>query len=168
MPKERKDLLFFYERTRRRISMDRVKPRTLAYFSVMLLLIGLAGGLYLHQASEVAGYAKEIRRLQMRKERVHRELVVLEGEAALLGSLNRVMEVGKDLGYRLPEAAAVEEHIYVECTPTPARQVAVPALEGDLGNSDEVASHINNTIWKDLVSQFYLWFRSPAGQRPRR
>jgi hypothetical protein len=147
--------------------MDRVKPRTLAYFSVMLFLIGLAGGLYLHQASEVAGYAKEIRRLQMRKERIHRELVILEGEAALLGSLDRVMRVGKDLGYRLPEAATVKDHVYVECTPTPPAQVSIPALEGDAESSDEIALHINNTIWKDLVSQFYLWFQSPAGQRRR-
>ncbi|MEA3408325.1 MAG: hypothetical protein U9R48_09650 [Chloroflexota bacterium] len=165
MPERRKELLVFYERTRRRISMDKVKPRTLAYFSVMLLLIGLAGGLYLHQASEVAAYAKEIRRLQTRKDRLHRELVVLEGEAAVLGSLERVMRSGKDLGYHFPEAADVEKRLTIECTPTPrARQAHALPLERKR-DFDNVGLNVNNTLWENLVHRFYLWLEAPVDQR---
>ncbi|MFO7916733.1 MAG: hypothetical protein R6V13_01470 [Anaerolineae bacterium] len=166
MPDRRKDLLVFYERTRRRISIDRVKPRTLAYFSMMLLLIGLAGGLYLHQASEVATYAKEIRRLQSHKERLRRELVALQGEVALLGSLERMHQVGEDLGYRLPEAADVKERLYIECTPTPAVRRTDRSLFGkQRGDSETSGVRVKNTFWQNLVEQFYLWFESPADQR---
>ncbi len=164
MVKKRNDLLVFYERTRRRISMDKVKPRTLVYFSMMLLLIGLAGGLYLRQASEVAAYAKEIRYLQMRKERLHRDLVVLQGEVALLGSLERVYQAGEDLGYRFPEAADVKERLHIECTPTPAVQRAFGS-RGRGGDSDRVGLNVKNTFWGSLVEQFYLWVESPAEQR---
>ncbi|MFP3896289.1 MAG: hypothetical protein ACLFV5_05575 [Anaerolineales bacterium] len=167
MPEKRKDLLVFYERTRRRISLDRVKPHTLAYFSLMLLLIGLAGGLYLHQASQVAAYAREIRRLQMRKEVLHRELVILQGEVAALGSLERVHRVGKDLGYRFSEAADVQERLYIECTPTPARRGDFGSLGKEATGFKEAGLNVKNRSWKNLVEQFYLWFESPAEQGRR-
>lgn len=147
--------------------MDRIKPHTLAYFSLMLLLIGLAGGLYLHQASEVAAYAREIRRLQMRKEVLHRELVVLQGEVAIQGSLERVYQAGKDLGYRFPEATDVEERIYIECTPTPAVRRAFGSLGREVTGSDEAGLDVKNRSWENLVEQFYLWLESPA-ERGRR
>lgn len=158
MPERRKDLLVFYERTRRRISMDKVKPRTLAYFSMMLLLIGLAGGLYLRQASEVATYAKEIRHLQTRKEHLHRELVILQGEIALLGSLERVDQAGEKMGYHLPEAADVGERLYIECTPTPT----APRAFGSSEDGDKRGLGVKNTFWNNLVEQFYQWFESPV------
>lgn len=166
MPDRRKDLLVFYERTRRRISVDKVKPHTLAYFSVMLLLIGLAGGLYLHQASAVAAYAKEIRHLQTHKEALHRELVVLQGEVAMLGSLERVYQAGEDLGYRFPEPEEMGERLYIECTPTPAAQ---RILGSPLGGkeSDRNRMDVKNTFWENLVEQFYLWFEAPVDQRWR-
>jgi hypothetical protein len=92
----------------------RVDPRTWAYFGVMLVLIWLAGWLFLHQASEVAAYAHEIRALMQRKERLHRELVVLRAEVAMLGSLSRLQETGAEWGYRLPSAADQQRILRLE------------------------------------------------------
>ncbi|MBN1402054.1 MAG: hypothetical protein JXA74_14530 [Anaerolineae bacterium] len=89
-------------------------PRTLAYFGVMLVLIWLAGWLFLHQASEVASYAHEINALMQRKERLHRELVVLRAEVALLGSLSRLQETGTEWGYQLPSASDQQRILRLE------------------------------------------------------
>jgi hypothetical protein len=102
----------------------RVDPRTWAYFGVMLVLIWLAGWLFLHQASEVASYAHEIRALMQSKERLHRELVVLRAEVAMLGSLSRLQETGAEWGYRLPSAADSQRILRLEAYPVASVQPA--------------------------------------------
>ena len=116
MPSRREGmpLLTYWRRASQRLQPSRVDPRSIAFFAVLLGLIGLAGWLYLAQASEVASYAHEIRMLQRRKEQLHRELVVLRGQVAQRGALGRVMEIGADLGYRLPDAADREHRLWLE------------------------------------------------------
>ncbi len=93
----------------------RVDLRMVAFFGVVLLLLALAGWLYLRQASEVAQLASEIRELELEKEARHREIVILRGEVATLGSLKRVLVEGSEMGYRLPAASSDEGLLIVPC-----------------------------------------------------
>ena len=84
MSDRRDALLFFYRRRPNDPNAgSRVPLRTLAFFGVMIVLIGLAGWLYLHQAAEVAAYAHDIRRLEHERERLHREIIALWQKRAL-------------------------------------------------------------------------------------
>ena len=82
----------------------RVDVRRWAYAGLVLALLGLAGWLYLEQATEVASYGYEVRRLQDEKERLRRELTALRAQVAVAGSLERLEALGAELGYVLPEA----------------------------------------------------------------
>jgi hypothetical protein len=82
----------------------RVDLRRWAYAGLVLALLGLAGWLYLEQATEVASYGYEVRRLQDEKERLRRELTSLRAQVAVAGSLERLEALGAELGYVLPEA----------------------------------------------------------------
>lgn len=119
----------------------RVDLRMMAFFGIVLLLLALAGWLYLRQASEVAQLASEIRELELEKEARHREIVILRGEVAMLGSLKRVLIEGSEMGYRLPAASSDEALLIVQCaadcTPPPmvARDAAgrASAIQDDVG-----------------------------------
>ncbi|HHX63907.1 MAG TPA: hypothetical protein GX702_03340 [Chloroflexi bacterium] len=159
MPNRRDTLLFFYKRRPdRRPAGYRVDPRTVGYFIVMILLIGLAGWLYLHQASEAAGYAHEIRELERRRERLGREIVALRADVAKLGSLERILSVGEELGYSLPEASDMARRLRVEypVMPDPA-----PAPVADIGQGtvDRVAEP--KGILHTLQRQLEEWLESP-------
>lgn len=125
MPDRRQLTFLFYPRRPggRSISV-RVDVHMLLFFGGMIILIGLAGWLYLQQASQVAAYAHEIRQLEREKEKLHREMVALRAEVAQAGSLRRVHEVGSQLGYRLPDAAESGARLRVQYVippqPTPA------------------------------------------------
>lgn len=103
----------------------RIDVRSVAFFGVLLALIGLGGWLYLQQASEVASLAHEIRVLERDKERLHREITALQGEVAMLGSLERVLEAGAQLGYVMPEAFDQERRLRVVYEPL-AEPTAIP------------------------------------------
>jgi len=119
----------------------RVDLRMMAFFGVVLLLLALAGWLYLRQASEVAQLASEIRELELEKEARHREMVILRGEVAMLGSLKRVLIEGSEMGYRLPAASSGEAVMIVpctaECAPPPMvaseAEGAASAIQEDIG-----------------------------------
>ncbi len=131
--------LFFYQgRLRRRHGGMVLDARTLAYFGAMLVLIGLAGWLYLHQASEVAAYAREIRGLEERKEELHRELVALRGQVAVLGSLERIRAIGEQSGYDLPPATAQDRQLHLAvqepaASPTGLTPAVTNATDKQLG-----------------------------------
>lgn len=158
MPLRRDALLLFYKRRREdRPTGALIDLRIVAYFGIMLALIGLAGWLFLHQSSEVAVYAHEIRELEWERERLHRRIVARNAEVARLGSLSRVLEKGDELGYRLPDAKDASRHI----------QVAYPG--GDrlvLGAAQEpTASSVgmaerDRGLLQTLLSQFNAWLAS--------
>jgi len=90
MPRRRQLLPLLYgPRLDGRSVLTKVDLRSLAFFSVMLILIGLAGWLYLRQASEVAAYAHEIRELERDKERLLREITSLRADVAITARLRR-------------------------------------------------------------------------------
>ena len=169
MPDRQDALLFFYKRGRgNRPTLPKANPRTLAYFGVMIVLIGLAGWLYLQQASQVAGQAHELRALELRKEQLHREIVALRAEVATLGSLQRVLDLGEQLGYSLPPALDPERWLHIEYQPAEspwagrlraesgrerAGGVSATPLETDSGKA--------KSFFRRILEQFETWMESP-------
>ncbi len=93
----------------------RVDMRVVLFFALMLIVLGLAGWLYLRQSSEVALLASQVREQQIRKEELHRELVTLNAEVAMLGSLKRVLQHGIEEGYQLADASDASRHLSITC-----------------------------------------------------
>jgi hypothetical protein len=135
----------------------RVDLRIIAFFGVVLLLLALAGWLYLRQASEVAELASEIRELELEKEARQRELVTLRGEVAMLGSLKRVLVEGIDMGYRLPDAALSEELLVIECSTNCTAPEIAPANAAVANSADAEVS--DSGLWNGIVERFSRWIR---------
>lgn len=138
----------------------RVDLRMVAFFAVVLLLLALAGWLYLRQASEVAELASEIRQLEMDKEARHRELVTLHGQVAMLGSLKRVLNEGIEMGYRLPDVSSGTGQLVIECStncvaPDPAGNSAAVADSGDVGAGA-------SDLWNGLLGRLGDWIKMAA------
>ncbi len=176
-------ILFFYRgRLRSRQAVIRLDAQTVAYFAAMLVLVGLAGWLYLHQASEVAAYAVEIRQLEQRKEERHRELVALRGQVAMLGSLERTLAIGSQAGYRLPQvtgdgiadgiARDRPLHLVVDQAPSSersgvgsnARRIA-PSAQGAGGRPvARIATERKSGLLESLIDQLLTWMEMPADE----
>jgi hypothetical protein len=164
-------ILFFYRgRLRSRQAVVRLDARTVAYFAAMLVLIGLAGWLYLHQASQVAAYAHEIRQLEQRKEERHRELVALRGQVAMLGSLERTLAIGRQTGYRLPKITEGDRqlHLVVSQTPSSARtsastqdQSSTPRGESAILYPQRGRTELRSGFFESLIDQLLTWMEIP-------
>lgn len=100
----------------RRPSPATMNMRAVAYFAILALVVGLAGGLYLDKQSQVDAYARRAYELHLRKAELRRELSNLRAEAASLGSLQRVYRMGSTEGYELVGAADAERHVEVAVT----------------------------------------------------
>ncbi len=98
---------------RQRSSPITMDVRTVAYFAVLVLIVGLAGGLYLYRQSQVDAYARQAYELYLRKQRLRREISNLRAEAARRGSLERIYRVGELRGYGLVKVGDTERHIEV-------------------------------------------------------
>jgi cell division protein FtsL len=167
-------ILFFYRgRLRSRQAVVRLDAQTVAYFAAMLVLIGLAGWLYLHQASQVAAYAHEIRQLEQRKEERHRELVALRGQVAMLGSLERTLTIGRQAGYRLPKITEGDDqlHLVVDQAPGGAH---TSASAQDRSSTQRGASAIpypqnggtelRSGFFESLIDQLLTWMEIPIDE----
>ena len=143
----------------------RVDVRTLTFFAVLLALVGLGGWLYLQQASEVAALAHEIRVLEREKERLHLEITALRGEVAMLGSLGRVLEGGKQLGYTLPDTFDRERRLRVvyEPLPAPTEEPAAPvATGGEPASRQAFPEDRAPGLVQRLVAQLRAWIAAPV------
>ncbi len=169
MPRGRPFLPLLYgRRLVGRSVLTKVDLRSLAFFSVMLVLTGLAGWLYLRQTSEVAAYAHEIRELEAQKERLHRQIVSLRAEVALLGSLQRVYAEGARLGYRLPEASDTAHRLHlVYQPPQPTPVGASSAEEGELSGASGLRPPWRGLgeVFQRLWVQFREWLASSSGDQ---
>lgn len=166
MPDRRKPLPFFFyqRRAQKRTGASRVNLRSIGFFAAAVLLIGLVGWLYLIQASEVAGYAHEIRELQRRKEQLHREIVVLEGQVAEAGSLDRVMQACGELGYSLPDALDARRRLRVGYTLPDVPTSSVSAEEAEEMADEALQAQAEGRFsftWEYLVTQVKVWLASP-------
>jgi hypothetical protein len=169
MPTRRDPLPFFYRlKSGGQPVSTRVDRRTLAFFAIMLTLIGLAGWLYLRQSSEVAAYAHDIRMLEQNKERLHREITALRAEVAMLGALKRVDDVGSQLGYHLPAAANATQHMRIAYQPPeqPSNSTtsAISATMSAPGTSALEDSKLRATnLVQRLITQLRVWIEAPLG-----
>jgi hypothetical protein len=140
--------------------------RVYMFFGIMLVLIGLAGWLYLRQASEVAAYAHEIRQLERDQERLHREITALRAEVALAGSLKRALVVGAQAGYTLPDAGDTVRRGRVEYQsapkPTPTMELPKPAGSRPNGALGDVQVP-GPAFVRHLFEQLKAWIEAPPG-----
>ncbi len=138
----------------------RVDVRMVAFFAVVLLLLALAGWLYLRQSSEVAELASGIRQLELDKEARHRELVTLRGQVAMLGSLKRVLIEGSEMGYSLPDIASGTGTMVIECS---ANCVApdLTAATYALPDSSTLDGR-EGGLWGDLLGRLRDWIKMAA------
>ncbi|MGI6367864.1 MAG: hypothetical protein ACOX2L_05805 [Anaerolineae bacterium] len=148
---DRQSLFMLYGR-RTGDGSARVDLRMVSFFGVVLTLLALAGWLYLRQASEVAQLASEIRQLELEVEARHREMVVLHGQVAMLGSLNRVLAEGGELGYQLPSITAETGQLLVDC----AGDCQPPAV----AIAPQTPEEPEGSIWAELGERIRLGLRS--------
>ena len=104
----------------------RIDARTLAYFAVMLVLLWLAGWLYLRQTSEVALYSHEIRALLGHKEQLRRDMIVLRADIAQAGSLQSLQAAAVEWGYTLPAASDPRRQLRLVVPVAPTAPAAAP------------------------------------------
>jgi len=159
MPGRRDALTMLYRRRLAGGRPTRIEPRVLAYFGVMLVLIGLAGSLYLYQSSEVAAYSREIRELEVKKERLRHSLVSLQAEAASLGALSRVRGFADELGYVLPEAGDTTRRLHTTVTlPTKGAGQTAAAVAPE---STQVDTPESGTLSR-MMTSFRRWMEEPV------
>jgi len=159
----RRDIPLFYKPpSDERPAASRVASGTLAYFVFMLVVIGLGGWLYLFQASVVAGFAHDIRELEWRKERVHREIIALHAELAELGSLERLRERGAQAGFSLPEASDKARHLYIEYESGIAPESLEAAPSEPVTSSGTADEESEPGLWQHLLKQVEDWLTSPV------
>lgn len=133
--------------------------RRLALIAVGLVLVALAAGLYLRQASTVAAYAHDIRDLEVRKEQLRYEIQTLRADAGQLGSLERLQATAQQLGYHQLLASDSQHRL----------QLTYPAPAVQSGSQDQ---NINTAItgqaqetnlFRRLWLRFQAWLRADPG-----
>lgn len=126
------------------VGQHRVLPQTAdlvnyLVYGVILLLLALAGWLYLSTTVRVDGLAAEIHQLEGDKEALRRTVVGLQGELAIKESLERVHREASRLGYIEREAS---RHIIVSVD---AQQPAAREQQLTTGTLEEL-----RRWWRDL------------------
>ena len=156
MPPRRDKLLQFDTKiSSSRISAMRVEPRMMGFLAVVLLLIGLAGWLYLYQTSIVAGYSREIRELQERKSELREDIGDLQAKLAMTDSLEEALALGEERGYTLPSIDEPGRHVVltIETAPIPSDTTAVEPEPPDIITAD----------WGDRVlERLDRWITTPS------
>lgn len=137
--------------------------RLVAFFGVAMLLLGLAGWLYLRQASEVTHLANAVREQELRKEELHRELVILNAEVAMLGSLKRVLQEGVEMGYVLPDAADPSQSLTVPC---PGCRTPDTGVYGAQSAMATAAQQEPQGLWQDFRAWLASWLRPWSTEAP--
>jgi hypothetical protein len=133
--------------------------RRLGLMAVGLVLLALAAGLYLRQASTVAGYAHDIRALEVRKELLRYEIQALQTDAGQLGSLERLQAAASQLGYHQLLASDTGHRLQVTY-PAPASQPGMKAQEATTIASNQVqATNLFHQLWL----RFQAWLRADPG-----
>lgn len=167
MPSRRDVLLLFHNRRTSGKAAAKVELRSLAYFGVMLVLIGLAGGLYLHQSSKVAEYARDIRVLEAKKEDLRRGIVSQRAQIAMLGSLDRITRVAHELGYELPPSNSKGQHLWATYPAEAPASSEFLAATQDTGPDSGPAPR-KASMFEKMVEQFSNWMSEPVTEKTTR
>lgn len=159
---------FFYVRRREgRPGGARVDMYNLVFFGAVLALLALASFLYLRQSSEVATYARDIRELQRQMEWLHREITTLKTEVAMAGSLTRTLELGQQMGYRLPDAGDADRRLRIEyqVPPRPGRdEVSTPNIDEPLVSFWQDPRAYLAGQFQRLLQQMAAWLEAPVSE----
>jgi len=162
MHRERSPLVYV-QRFSERAGLPHIAVRSVVFFVVLLIVVGLAGWLYLHQASEVAAGLQRIRRLQNANDTLQQEILSLRSQVALLGSLKHVQELGVRRGYVSPESSG------------PSGYLLLPYSAGDVGGAPAASTGPETQdaplpsavrdprgLGQRLMEQLRTWMGSPA------
>ncbi len=162
--KERDEIFIPYNRRGGQQDGSRTDMRMVVFFSVVLIALGLAGWLYLRQASEVTHLASAVRQQEVRKEELRRELVILHAEVAMLGSLKRVLQEGVEMQYDLPEAGDPDRSLTISC-PGCQSPEAGALWSGD--GASGVAQEEPQGLWQEFKDWLAGWLRPWSSARPQ-
>ncbi len=145
----------------------RVDVRRWALAALVLALLGLAGWLYLEQATVAASYGASVRQLQDEKERLRREITALRAEVAVAGSLTRLNALAEKMGYTLPEATDSGRRLVVQYE-APSEETPVDEREASgQGALPEEGLDVGGRV-KGWVSQLGEWLGAPTESQGRR
>jgi cell division protein FtsB len=155
--------LVYIQRFNAKAGLPRLEVRSIVFFIGLLFVVGLAGWLYLHQASEVAAYMQQIRRLQGENEALQQEILALRSDVAVLGSLSHVQELGVSKGYLAPPSSGTSGYLLL---PYRLSDVAdVPALEASSGTQGPLSPDGGvdaKGLGRRLVDQLKVWMSTSA------
>lgn len=154
--------LVYVQRFNVRNGLPHLEVRSIVFFVGLLFIVGLAGWLYLHQASEVAASVQQIRRLQYENELLQQEILALHADVAMLGSLKHVQELGVNQGYQTPQSSDSSSYLLLpyQSSNTPG----VPTT-GQAGSQDRTlhdATQGGKGLGQRLIDQLLTWLGSPA------
>ncbi len=156
--------VLYSRRVESRIRAGRVNLRSVAFVGATMGLIALAGALYLQQASRVASYAHEIRKLESQKERLRSEIMVLRAESAALGSLARVTIMGESLGYFVPSSSDSAYRLQVEYVTGNAEEAAEGApsyaVDGPRGPGTDAPAPSKRGVFERLFVDLQDWLEN--------
>lgn len=145
----------------------RVDLRRWGYAALALAFLGLAGWLYLEQATVAASYGASVRQLQDEKERLRREITSLRAEVAVAGSLERLTALAEQMGYTLPDATDASRRLVV----TYEQPAVQAAPEAEPAGARAGATHEGSALGQrvqEWVSQLGEWLGAPAQPQPNR
>jgi hypothetical protein len=118
----------------RRISGLAVEVRPIVLGVLTMVLVTLAGWLYLEQATQVTDVAHAILTLDRQSQELRQEIVILRADSARLGALHRLVEQGERLQYALPDADDAARRLVIEAPSQAAvAQRAAPPWPGSAG-----------------------------------
>ena len=139
----------------RRVSGLAVEVRPVILGLVAMVLVTLAGWLYVEQATQVTEVAHEILTLDQESQQLRQEIMILRAEIARLGALHRLREEGERLGYTLPDADDAARRLVVKApvSSSAAFRAALPR-----GVAPSSAKPSPPTLWMRVQA----WWRGLA------
>jgi hypothetical protein len=153
--------LVYVQRFNVKAGLPHLEVRSIVFFVGLLVVVSLAGWLYLHQASEVAACVQQIRKLQNENKLLQQEILALHADVAMLGSLKHVQELATAGNYQPPETSDSSSYLLLPYQPssTPnapitgsAAQAPAPLDSGEGGKG----------LGQRLMDQLKTWMGSPA------
>jgi len=154
--------LVYVQRFNVRAGLPHLEVRSIVFFVGLLALVGSAGWLYLHQASEVAAYVQEIRALQDQNDLLQQEILALQSDVAVLGSLQHVEALGAARGYQAPESADPSSYLVLPYEAGSASETSRAGEAAAQGPAIAEPVQGRRGLAQQLIDQLLTWMGSPA------
>ncbi len=155
--------LVYPQRFNVKAGLPHLEVRSIVFFASLLVVVGLAGWLYLHQASEVAASVQQIRRIQDENRVLQQQILALQADVAMLGSLKHIQELGTRQGYVAPQLSDSTSYLVLPYQPD---DTVTAHEEGEKAEAQEPASpeavEGAKGLGEKLLDQLMAWMRSSA------